>query len=267
MGGGLVGSGGKAIDASCFAEPDLMRFAIISDIHGNMAALEAVARDLESTAVEEVYAAGDLALFGPRPRQCVAMLQQNGWASVRGNTDRMIADFDGLAAEGSLDPETGVGKIVAWTREQLGRELVEYLGALPPSIAIEGRTGAGRLSIFHGTPRSDEEGLIEDDGDDRLLELTQGAEARAIIGGHTHKSFTRRIDGTLIANAGSVGRSYEGRPGYATYLVLDDGHGAWTVEIRQVGYDHMRNYRAIEEVGAPIGRKFAEPFNTAIAPS
>ncbi len=244
-----------------------MRIAIISDIHGNMAALEAVARDLESAGLEEVYAAGDLALFGPHPRQCVAMLQQNGWVSVRGNTDRMIADFDELAAAGSLDPENGVGKIVAWTREELGRELVESLGALPPSITIESHAGAGRLSIFHGTPRSDEEGLIEEDGDGRLLELTRGADARAVIGGHTHKSFARMIDGTLIANAGSVGRSYEGRPGRATYLVLDDRHGAWTVEIRHVGYDHLRNHRAIEEVGAPIGREFAEPFYTAIAPT
>ena len=243
-----------------------MRFAIISDIHGNMAALEAVVRDLESTGLEEVYAAGDLALFGPHPRQCVAMLRQNGWASVRGNTERMIADFDELAAAGSLDPETGVGKIVAWTRDRLGPELVEYLGALPPSILIESRAGAGRLSIFHGTPRSDEEGLIEDDGDDRLLELTREAGARAVIGGHTHKSFARMMDGTLIANAGSVGRSYEGRPGRATYLALDDQSGVWTVEIRRVRYDHQRNYRAIEEVGAPIGRKFAEPFKTAIAP-
>ena len=122
------------------------------------------------------------------------------------------------------------------------------------------------MSIFHGSPRSDEEGLIEDDGDERLLEITRGADARAVIGGHTHKSFARMIGRSLIANAGSVGRSYEGRPGRATYLALDDQSGVWTVEIRHVEYDHVRNYRAIEEVGAPIGRKFAEPFNTAIAP-
>ena len=243
-----------------------MRFAIVSDVHGNMAALEAVARDLESAGTDEVYAAGDLALFGPHPRQCVEMLQQNGWTSVRGNTDRMIADFDNLAAAGILDPQMGVGKIVAWTRVQLGQELVESLGALPPSIDVESRAGAGRLSIFHGTPRSDEEGLIEDDGDERLLELTGGAGASAVVGGHTHLSFVRAIGGALIANAGSVGRSYEGRPGRATYLVVDDRRGIWTAEIRQVEYDHLRNYRAIEEVGAPIGRKFAEPFKTAIAP-
>ena len=243
-----------------------MRFAIISDIHGNMAALEAVVRDLKSEDLEEVYAAGDLALFGPHPRECVEMLRQNGWASVRGNTDRMIADFDQLTAAGSLDPETGVGKIVAWTRQQLGHRLVVSLGALPPSITIDSGAGAGRLSIFHGTPRSDEEGLIATDGDERLLELTKEARASAVVGGHTHLSFVRTVDGALTANAGSVGRSYEGRPGCAAYLVLDDLRRVWTAEIRQVEYDHLRNYRAIEEVGAPIGRKFAEPFKTAIAP-
>ncbi len=244
-----------------------MRFAIISDIHGNLSALEAVARVIESEDLEEVYAAGDLALFGPHPRECVEMLRQNGWASVRGNTDRMIADLEELAAAGSLDPESGVGKIVAWTRDQLGPELVESLGALPPNITVQSRAGAGRLSIFHGTPRSDEEGLIEDDGDQRLLQLTEDAGASAVIGGHTHLSFVRTIDGVLVANAGSVGRSYEGCPGRATYLVLDDQSGAWEVEVRHVEYDYRRNYRAIEEVDAPIGRKFAEPFLTAIAPS
>ena len=244
-----------------------MRFAIVSDIHGNLAALEAVARDLESADIDNVYAAGDLALFGPHPRECVEMLRQNAWVSVRGNTDRMIADLEELVAAGSLDPETGVGKIVAWTRDQLGRELVEYLGALPPSITVQSRAGARRLSIFHGTPRSDEEGLIEDDGDERLLQLTKDAGASAVIGGHTHLSFVRTIDGVLIANAGSVGRSYEGRPGRATYLVLDDQFGAWEVEVRHVEYDYRRNYRAIDEVDAPIGRKFAEPFLTALAPS
>ena len=243
-----------------------MRFAIISDIHGNLAALEAVARDLESADIDNVYAAGDLALFGPHPRECVDLLRQNGWASVRGNTDRMIADLEELAAAGSLDPVTGVGWIVAWTRDQLGRELVESLGALPPSITIESRAGAGRLSIFHGTPRSDEEGFIEDDLDEHLLELTQGVDASALIGGHTHHSFARTVDGTLIANTGSVGRSYEGCPGRATYLTLDDRSGAWKAEIRHVQYDYRRNYRAIEEMGAPIGRKFAKPFLPALAP-
>ncbi|MDP6182272.1 MAG: metallophosphoesterase family protein, partial [Gammaproteobacteria bacterium] len=166
-----------------------MRFAIISDIHGNLTALEAVTLDIDSTGLETVYVAGDLALFGPNPRQCVSTVRQNEWASVRGNTDRMIADFDELVADGSLDPEAGAGKTVAWTRDQLGDELVNYLGSLPPSLTVESESGAGPLTIVHGSPRSDEEGLIEGDNDERLLVLTQAAHAYAIICGHTHKSF------------------------------------------------------------------------------
>ena len=244
-----------------------MRIAIISDLHGNMTALDAVTLDMDSTGIETVYVAGDLALFGPNPRKCVSAVRQNEWPSVRGNTDRMIADFDELVAAESLDPEAGVGKTVAWTRDQLGDELVSYLGSLPESLRVESESGAGALTIVHGTPRSDEEGLIEGDNDERLLLLTQAAHAYAIIGGHTHKSFARMVHGTLIANAGSVGRSYEGRPGRATYLALEDERGVWSVEIRHVRYDRGRNYRAIEEQGVPIDHALAEPFNTAVAPT
>jgi diadenosine tetraphosphatase ApaH/serine/threonine PP2A family protein phosphatase len=178
----------------------------------------------------------------------------------------MIADFDELVAGGSLDPATGIGKMVAWTRDKLGDELVNYLGSLPPSITINSESGAGRLMIFHGTPRSDEEGLIEGDNDERMIVLTESAQAYAIVGGHTHKSFARMVRGTLIANAGSVGRSYEGHPGRATYLALDDERGVWMVEVRHVRYDRRRNYRALVEEGVPIDHDLAEPFNTAIPP-
>ena len=243
-----------------------MRFAIISDVHGNLTALEAVALDLESSGMEQVYVAGDLALFGPNPRQCVSMIRKNEWASVRGNTDRMIADFPDLVADGAIDPATSLGKIVAWTREELGDDLVEFLGALPPSIMVASNTGAGSCAIFHGTPRSDEEGLIEGDNDERLRLLTESVRAYAIVGGHTHKSFYRMVHGTLIANAGSVGRSYEGRPGQASYVVLDDERGVWMIEVRHVRYDHRRNYRALGERGIPIDHSLAEPFNTAMPP-
>ncbi len=243
-----------------------MRFAIVSDIHGNEVALHSVVDDIDSTGIDQVYAAGDLALLGPRPRECVAILQERGWSSVRGNTDRMIAEFDASAPSGEAEASVAIAGMISWTRDRLGDEMVEYLGSLPPSISIRSENGAGNLVIVHGTPRSDEEGLNADENDERLLILTQQASAYAVVGGHTHRSFGRMVRGTLIANAGSVGRSYEGRPSRATYLVLEDERGVWTVEIRHVRYDRQRNFRSLEAEGAPITHELSEPFMTAVAP-
>ena len=123
-----------------------MRFAIISDIHGNHGRAGSCGAGLGigGSGEQSTRPATWLCLVRILV-ECIEMLRQNGWASVRGNTDRMIADLEELAAVASLDPETGVGKIVAWTRDQLGRELVESLGALPPSITIESRAGRGSV--------------------------------------------------------------------------------------------------------------------------
>lgn len=244
-----------------------MRLAIVSDIHGNLTALRAVQFDLDSTGLKEVVTAGDLALFGPYPEKCVQHVRDRSWQSVRGNTDRMLAAFDGMVTAGQIDAAGPVGRIAKWTRDRLGEELLSYLQSLPESIRISSDNGAGDLVVLHGTPGSDEVGLNGDDNDQRLLLLMQGVKAYAVVGGHTHKSFARMVGGTLFANAGSVGRSYEGRPGRATYVVVEDERGFWKAEIRQVRYDHRRNLRELEAEKAPIAAELAEPFMSAVAPS
>jgi len=90
--------------------------------------------------------------------------------------------------------------------------------------------------------------------------------AYAIVGAHTHKSFGRRVGGILIANAGSVGRSYEGKPGRATYVVLEDRTGVWALEIRHLTYDMRGNLRDIQNKGVPLSKGLLDAFMTAQAP-
>ena len=106
-----------------------------------------------------------------------------------------------------------------------------------------------------------------DENDERLIILTQQASAYAVVAGHTHRSFARMVRGTLIANAGSVGRSYEGRPSRATYLVLEDERGVWSVDICHVRYDRQRNFRSLDAEAAPITHELSQPFITAVAPA
>ena len=123
-----------------------MRFAIISDIHGNEVALASVMAEIDGTGIDQVYVAGDLALLGPRLRECVKILQDRGWSSVKGNTDRMIADYDALVASGDVDAGGAVAAMIAWTRDRIGDETVECLGSLPPSISISREKGRRQSS-------------------------------------------------------------------------------------------------------------------------
>ncbi|MDP6349244.1 MAG: hypothetical protein QGG58_05580 [Chloroflexota bacterium] len=121
--------------------------------------------------------------------------------------------------------------------------------------------------MVHGTLHSDEEGFMDGDNDQRLRMLAGGSMAYAIIGSHTHRSFVRMVEGTLIANAGSVGRSYEGRAGRVTYLAVHDRTGLWHVDIRQVRYDNRRAYREIADSDPPLDSKYADSLMTAAAPA
>ena len=229
-----------------------MRIAVLADIHGNYAALTAVDIELDHTPVDRTIVAGDIALFGPHPDRCLRLVMRKQWEAIAGNTDRMIVEFEARVASGELEPNGTLGKIVSWTRDQLGEEALQFMAGLPPSATVHSQEGAGDLLILHGTPRSDEIGLDGEESDERLKVHVQDVKAYAIVGAHTHKSFGRRVGGVLIANAGSVGRSYEGKPGRATYVVLEDRTGVWALEIRHLSYDMRGNLRDIQNKGVPL---------------
>ncbi len=246
-----------------------MELAIISNIHGNLVALRSVLDDIDSNGIkpEDIICAGDVALMGVQGPRCLRMLQRDEIPTVKGNTDRWIVDYDKLLAEGKLEAGSSLARAVEWTRNQLGEEAVAYLGDLPPQMIVQSGNGAGDLQIVHGTPRSDEEGFMAGDNDQRPLNLAAGSTAYAVIGAHTHRSFARMVGGMLIANAGSVGRSYEGRAGRATYLAVHDRTGLWHVDIRQVHYDSRRAYREILDSDLPLDSKYTESLLTAAAPA
>ncbi|MEO2168283.1 MAG: DUF2341 domain-containing protein, partial [bacterium] len=186
--------------------------------------------------------------------------------TIKGNTDCGIADYDNLVEGGQLEAGSSLEQAVKWTREQLGEENVQYLADLAPQVAVQSENGAGNLQVVHGTPRSDEEGFMEGDNDQHLRMLAGGSMAYAIIGSHTHRSFARMVEGMLIANAGSVGRSYEGRAGRATYLAVHDRTGLWHVDIRQVRYDNRWAFREVVDSDLPLDSKYADSLMTAAAP-
>lgn len=169
-----------------------MRVAALCDVHGNLPALEAVLAELASLDVDRIVCGGDV-LGGPFEQECVERLLEHDAAFVRGNAERL---------EGP-----------PWLRE------------LPVSLAL------GGVRYCHGSPRRDDEILTRVSPDERVLAALAGVEERLVVGGHTHVQFVRELGPRRFANAGSVGRPYEGRPG--AFWALVEGT---EIELRHTPY-------------------------------
>ncbi len=199
--------------------------ALIYDVHGNLAALEAVLADAREQGATGYLIGGDVALFGPRPVETVARLRElQGATWLRGNGERWTA-APGDAPEG--DPVQGA---IAFARSALGGDVVRELAALPESAAIDRRARA-----WHGSPVSDVRSFLPQAGDDEDEMLRDVAERRLVFG-HTHLPFRRTTQhGIELINPGSVGMPFDGDPRAAYAVLRPDGE----VVHRRAAYDHM----------------------------
>ena len=191
-----------------------MRVAVVTDIHGNRAALFAVLNDLQGQAPDQIVFGGDAALFGSHPRECWQRVLDLGWPSVQGNTDRYIADPAAKLA--TLGPDQAeqadfLRRNIAWAERQLGDSLVAELRRMSHQEVVTSR--AGTVLIVHGTPGDDETGLSRADSDADLAANIGRIDADVLVCGHTHTAFVRHVDDTLLVNCGSVGRTHDGLPG------------------------------------------------------
>lgn len=219
-----------------------MRIAVVSDIHGNLVALDAVLADLERHSVDEVWCGGDIAFGGPWGAACVARVRATGWATVRGNTDVWVTG----------DPQTvesseGRDEVEAFASEAaLPDDDRRWLLGLPL-----GHSGRGSLLLVHGTPLSP---FVAPEPDAPASEFAPyEGRAAIVVYGHVHRAFTRRLaDGTIVCNAGSVGAPRDGHD--ACYLLVDQRGSDWTLRHRRVPYDRAAVVARAREAGGVIGR-------------
>ena len=220
-----------------------MKVAALYDVHGNLPALEAVLREVESLDVDAVVVGGDIAI-GPMPRASLELLLTLGERALflRGNGDREI----GSPPEGS-----GLwNERTRWSGEQLERGELAWLAALPDTqaIAVE---GLGRVLFCHGSPRSDEEILTRISPEERVAAALAGVDEPVVVCGHTHVQFDREAAGKRLVNAGSVGMPYEAGPGAYWALFGPD------VELRRTEYDLEAAAAAIRATGFPEAEALA----------
>jgi predicted phosphodiesterase len=200
--------------------------AVISDLHGNLPALEAVLADVGSA--DALVCCGDLVGYYPDAAEVVDRVRALGALAVRGNHELMVT---GARA---VPPERAGYYAVAATRRALSADQLAWLAALPPSRALAGDGAA--VEVRHASPW-DEDTYLYPDSDLGAVVLEEG---RWLLLGHTHYPMLRRAGGGLVANPGSVGQPRDRDP-RAAWARLDTATGRW--EQRRVSYDH-RGYQA-----------------------
>jgi diadenosine tetraphosphatase ApaH/serine/threonine PP2A family protein phosphatase len=221
--------------------------AILYDVHGNLAALEAVLDDARAAGARRFLLGGDYALFGPWPRETVARLQRlRGATWIRGNGERWTADPD----EAPLEPVRAAARACA---AALGDETVAQLAALPEQAVIDG------VRYCHGTPGSDLIGLMPEPAENEATLLADVRERR-LVAGHTHLPLQRTAaTGVELLNPGSVGMPFDGDARAAYALASDDG----AIERRRVPYDHRAAAAAVRALGGDWTDVVARRIETA----
>jgi len=231
----------------------MVRIAALSDIHGNLPALEAVHKAVDAARPDYVAICGDLVFNGPDPVGTLALvreLQRAGAFVTLGNTDVAVADGDYTAAfpwftEGAPD---SYKEAAEWARDQIGDEGVDFLRRLPSERRL--RVGEGLVLFCHASPGSLTDGLGAELDPVVTIDRVSGTDARIIVCGHTHLPEVREIGWRTIVNCGSAGYVLDGDPTASWALIEIDGDGI-KAEIHRTEYDVMAAANAVSERGLP----------------
>jgi predicted phosphodiesterase len=265
----------------------MMRIAIVSDIHGNRTAFEAVLADLRQTAPDLILHGGDLSDAGSSPVEIVDRIRDLGWPGVVGNTDEMLFDPQSLTDFASKLPKLEsmfavIGEMAAFTRQALGEERVAWLRALP-RVQIH-----GPMALVHASPESAWRSPAPESSDAEFNTVYSPLEKPVVVYGHIHRPFIRsvaRVAGSdqpvsdhagshraasddsghhrslsqmTVINTGSVSLSYDGDR-RASYLLLDDS----VPSIRRVDYDLDSEIGALSQSGLPHSHWIVRTLQTA----
>jgi predicted phosphodiesterase len=237
----------------------MVRIAAISDIHGNLLALEAVHKAVDAARPDYVAICGDLVFNGPDPAGSLALvqeLQRAGAFVTLGNTDVAVADGDFTAAfpwftEGAPDSYLAAAE---WARDQIGDDGVDYLRRLPSERRLrvgDGGSPHGDLVLFcHASPGSLTDGLGADLDPVVTVDRVSRTDAKVIVCGHTHLPEVREVGWRTIVNAGSAGYVFDGDPTASWALIEIDGDGV-KAEIQRTNYDVMAASDAVSARGLP----------------
>lgn len=248
----------------------MTRLVALSDVHGNLPALEAVLADVQTLgAPDAIWVLGDLAAFCPWPVETLARLRElPNVAFLQGNTDRYLVTgrrpvFWIQSPEDWANAPAQLAERDAnfrWTVKQLSYADYEFLRTLPSRLEMD-VPGYGRVVAVHATPTDDEAVIFPDTPDDQVRSHLSDLDARLLLYGHTHRPLDRTVDGVRLVNDGSVGMPLDGDP-RAAYALLEFEGDRCAVAIRRVAYDVEAVIAELERVEHPgrewVGQRLRE---------
>jgi putative phosphoesterase len=236
-----------------------MRVAVLSDIHGNLTAFQAVLADLRQVAPDLVLHGGDLCDGGSSPIEILDAIRGFGWAGVTGNTDEMLVRPESLEEFASRSPApprlwAALREIASATRSALGDERLNWLSALPRTHHESG------FALVHATPQSCWQTPAVDATDSELEKIYGPLGQPIVVFGHLHRPFIRRsaAPAKVVMNTGSVGLPHDG-DARASYLLLDEKEP----QIRRVEYDIEKELAALSQCGLPGAEWTARMLRTS----
>lgn len=251
-----------------------MRLAVLADIHGNLAALEAALAAVKAMGIERIVIAGDVVVGGPDSAACWARVKALRCPVLRGNHERYVFDFDTPRAKPEWSGEQ-FGP-VRWARAQFSAAERAELAALPATLRLPEAPG---VLFVHGSPRTDVDLLFPYTSDEEVAEMFSGQPERLIVRGHNHYCGVRSWSGGRIVTVGSVGLPLDGTVA-AQFTTLElrgaaeaaatgaeKGDG-WVVAQHAVPYDVEATRRRCRETGyieqaGPIARLYERELATA----
>lgn len=226
-----------------------MKLAILSDIHANYPALLEVTQHIEAWRPDQVVVAGDLVNRGPRPVECLRLVQQkqreSGWLSLLGNHEEYV-----LRHHNSAEKHAGAAFEIKrgsyWTYRKLLDD-IPALQALPFSLSLRAPDG-GEMRLTHASMRGTRDGVyVRTPAEDLLLQMGIPQPPLFAVG-HTHMPLTRRVDESLVVNAGSAGLPFDG-DWRVSYAQITFRRGVWDAEIIRLPYDRAQAERDFTDSG------------------
>ncbi len=222
-----------------------MRVAVVTDIHGNRRAFQAVVRDLKQVAPDLIVHGGDVVFGGTHPAEIIDEIRSLGWPGVLGNTDELLWTEEPLTqistAHPKLAPLLGrLRELIEPMRARIGEEGRAWLKALPAAHRGDG------FAVLHASPTNLWRAPTANATAEEIQKTYAQLGVPIVIYGHIHVSYVRPMPGMTVANAGSVSQSYDGDR-RAAYAVIDGG----TITIRRVEYDVESEARDLRQSGLP----------------
>ncbi|MBR1423937.1 metallophosphoesterase family protein [bacterium] len=214
-----------------------MKVAVLSDIHANVQALEAVMGDAVEQGCEHVFCLGDLALAGPQPKEVVEyVMSQPTWTVIQGNTDKMIANYGQEIMEFLEEHAPVMANAIADDMKVLDDSHRAFLANLPPQLSLD--VDGCSVLLVHGSPRRNDEDILPEMPLEEIEEIISGVGEKLILCGHTHIPCGYQTNsGQTVVNVGSVGRPLTEKP-RACYAIIDFENGSFEVRHRFITYDN-----------------------------